>query len=126
MKKQGNKKRMWGLPKWGLAVLILLVLSTSVTTAIVIKTLSVEQIDVFGGNIQGTSFNITEMTSKLKGKNKVIIDMVIQNTDLANAHSADIEVQLTDNDGSLLIESAATTGVSELNPQFFCGASKFL
>ena len=108
--KKQTKRKLFGLPKWGLAIILLLALTTSGATAIAIKTLSVEQIDVFGGSIQGTSFNVTETASKLKGKNKVVIDMTVQNTDPANTHSATIEIQLVDNTGNLLIENSMLTG----------------
>lgn len=101
-----NIKR--SIPLW---LVVALLFSSIVITAsaLTIKTLLVEKINVWGGMIQDTQFNVVSLETKIKGPNKIEIILTIKNDD-SSPHSAIVTVQLLDNGNNIIQEETKGTG----------------
>lgn len=88
------------IPLW--LVLFLIFSSVSVTIfAFTITALSIQKINLFGGQYQDTSFSITATDTRFKGKNKIVITVDVKNTDV-EIHSCTVTIQLLDNSGNII------------------------
>ncbi len=96
------------VPAW---LVIVLVLSAVVgtTLALTIKALTIEKINIWGGQIQDTNFDIIEIDTKIKGPNKIDISITLRNTDAAT-HSARVTLQLLDDNDNVIVEATQLTG----------------
>ena len=110
--KSKNKRRR-GLPI-PIVLIVLLGTNVAIVAALTIYALTVQKINLFGGQYQDTQFSITSWDTKIKGKNKVTVDVTVKNTD-SSAHVADVTVQLLDSSGNIIniggdMESTQSTG----------------
>jgi hypothetical protein len=94
-------------PLW-LLLLILLVFSvvTGFALAVLIK---VERIGIWQGVVESPRFVVTEISTTIKGLNRVDVKVVLKNTD-TNTHSANVTVQLLDSNGDVVVEAFQLTG----------------
>lgn len=97
-------------PVW--AILVVVILCSSGVAALVIYSVGVERISIWGGEIQDSRFSITELTTKIKGPNRVDISIVIRNDD-TSPRSATVAVNLLYENGDPIIDAART--VENLN-----------
>lgn len=106
MKKQKNKSTLKrSAPLW--AILVVVVLCSGGVAALIIHSIGVERISIWGGEIQDSRFSITELTTKIKGPNRVDISIVIRNDD-TSPHSATVAVNLLRGNGDPIIDAART------------------
>ena len=96
------------VPLW-LVILLLLVSTGSTAAALLINTFN-EKISIYSGQVQDSDFQITALETKIKGRNRVDVSLTLKNGDSANAHSADVTVQLLDSNGDVLLEQTENTG----------------
>ena len=97
--------------KFVIPLLVISVLVLGTVTALTITSLTAERINLFGGSVQDTDFTVTNLETQFKGKNIILIDIILTNTDVTNGHSGNLTVQLLDVSGDLLIEHSVLTGV---------------
>jgi hypothetical protein len=96
------------VPVW--VAVLLMVLAICVTAyALTIRALQIEKINVWGGQIQDTNFDVTGIDTKFKGPNKVEVTLTLKNLDTA-AHSATVTLQLLDSNGNVIVEDTQQTG----------------
>jgi hypothetical protein len=94
-------------PAW-LVVLLAAIAASSLTYAILVST-RVEKIGVWQGVIETPHFTLVELSTAIKGLNRIDVTIVVKNTDTI-AHSANITVQLLDADGEVILEDYELTG----------------
>jgi hypothetical protein len=94
-------------PVW-LVVLLAAIAASSLTYAILVST-RVERIGVWQGVIETPHFTLVELSTTIKGLNRIDVAVVVKNTDTV-AHSANITVQLLDADGEVILEAYELTG----------------
>ena len=102
--------RLWKrrIPLW-LTTVIMVASIVSTAAALTIYMLTIEEIDLWGGQYQHTKFTVTSFETKIKGKNKVEITLTLKNTG-SQTHSATVTMQLLESNGDVILESEANTG----------------
>jgi len=85
------------VPLW----LVLIVMISGVAVAITVYGLTAEKISLFKGGVTGSDFVVECVVTKTKGLNKIVIKVVIKNTDTAT-HSANVTVSLLGENGDIL------------------------
>jgi hypothetical protein len=71
--------------------------------------MQIEKINIWGGQIQDTNFDVTGIDTKVKGPNKIEITLTLKNLD-TTAHSATVTLQLLDSNGNVIVENTQQTG----------------
>ncbi|MHA1268088.1 MAG: SLAP domain-containing protein [Candidatus Helarchaeota archaeon] len=94
------------VPIW-IVALLLAASVVSTAAALTIRTLQIERINIWSGQIQDTDFTITGIETKMKGKHQIEISLTIKNNDESNKHTAKIAVQLLDSDGEVVVDGTA-------------------
>jgi len=94
-------------PLW-LLLLILLVFSTTIGVALTVL-VRIERIGLWQGVVESPHFVVTELSTTIKGLNRVDVRVVLKNTD-SNTHSANVTVQLLDPSGDVIAEQWVLTG----------------
>ena len=94
------------VPIW-IVALLLAASVVSTAAALTIRTLQIERINIWSGQIQDTDFTITGIETKMKGKHRIEISLTIKNNDESNKHTAKIAVQLLDSDGEVVVDGTA-------------------
>jgi hypothetical protein len=89
-----------------LLILIVFSMVTGFALAVLIK---VERIGLWQGVVESPHFMVTEISTTIKGINRVDVKVVLRNTD-TNTHSANVTVQLLDADGDVVAEQWVLTG----------------
>ena len=106
MRKQKDKSVLKrSAPLW--AILVVIILCSGGVAALVIYSVGVERISIWGGEIQDSRFSITSLTTKIKGPNRVDISLVIRNNDIS-PHSATVAVNLLRENSDLIIDATQT------------------
>jgi hypothetical protein len=70
---------------------------------------SVERIGLWQGFVASPHFTVTELSTTIRGLNRVDARVTLRNTD-ANTHSANVTVQLLDTNGDVVAEQWVLTG----------------
>ena len=78
-------------------------------SALTIKAMMIEKINVWGSTIQDTQFSIVVIDTKIKGPNKIEITLTLKNDD-SSTHTATVTVQLLDNNDEIILEETKGTG----------------
>jgi hypothetical protein len=94
-------------PLW-LLLLILLVSSIVAGYALIVL-VRVERIGLWQGVVESPHFVVTELSTTIKGLNRVDIKVVLKNID-TNTHSANVTVQLLDSNSDVVAEAFKLTG----------------
>jgi hypothetical protein len=94
-------------PLW-LLLLLLLVFSVAIGVALTVL-IKVERIGLWQGVVEAPHFTVTELSTTIKGLNRVDVRVALKNTD-ANTHSANVTVQLLDSNGDVVAEQWVLTG----------------
>jgi len=94
------------VPIW-IVALLLAASVVSTAAALTIRTLQIERINIWSGQIQDTDFTITGIETKMKGKHRIEISLTIKNNDESNKHTAKITVQLLDSNGEVVVDGTA-------------------
>lgn len=94
-------------PLWMLLVLLLVF---SVATGFALTVLvRVERIGLWQGFVEPPRFVVTELSTSVKGLNRVDVKVVLKNID-TNVRSANVTVQLLGADGDVVAEQWVLTG----------------
>lgn len=78
--------------------------------ALTLSSLETQNITLFGSQTQDSKFNIKSYDTKVKGKQKVDVDLTVHNTDTSNTHRANVTVQLLNATDAVLTEKTKDTG----------------
>lgn len=106
MKKIKNMLRKC-TPLW---LLLLLLLVFSVATGVALTVLiKVERIGLWQGVVESPHFVVTELSTTIKGLNRVDVKVALKNTD-TNIHRANVTVQLLDSNEDAIAEQWVLTG----------------
>lgn len=89
-------------PLW--AILVTAVLCSGSVAALMLYSIGVENISIWGGEIQDSKFIVVDLTTKIKGPNRVDISLTIRNTD-TETHSATVTVSLLYENGDMIIDN---------------------
>jgi len=87
------------VPLW-LMLLLLIATSVGITFALEYEALTIQKINLFGGQYQSTQFTIAGWETKIKGKNKVEITVSVRNTG-ATANMT-LDIQLLNSSGDII------------------------
>lgn len=78
--------------------------------ALTLTSLETQNITLFGSQSDDSNFNIQSYDTKVKGKQKVDVDLTVHNTDTSNAHRANVTVQVLNATDAVLAEATKDTG----------------
>jgi len=95
------------VPLW-LVILLILVFSVASGVALTIL-MRVERIGLWQGVVESPHFVVTELSTTIRGLNRVDVKVVLKNTDV-NTHNANVTVQLLDANGDVVAEQWILTG----------------
>ncbi len=84
--------------------------SAGVAAGLSMTTLDIEKISLFDSQTADSDFSITSYDTTVTGADSVDVAVTLDNTDTANAHEADVTVQLVDSNGEVIAESTQQTG----------------
>ena len=98
------------VPIWLTIVIIVVLLMTSVA-GMQIYALTIEHVSLFGGQIQSSEFTIVSEQTSFHGPNKIVVKLILSNTDPTNAHSANVTVFLLNSAGNTLYNESYLTGI---------------
>jgi hypothetical protein len=87
---------------------MVLLLMAVVAGAIAVQVV-VERVGLWRGVVVAPHFTVVELSTTVKGLNRVDVKVTLKNTDTA-VHSANVTVQLLDKDGEVIAEQYALTG----------------
>jgi hypothetical protein len=98
------------VPLWlALALALAVALPVSVAVALTINSIT-EKLGLWQSTFADTSFTIQSFSLRPRGPNRVDVQLTLGNTDTANAHSADVTVQLLDASGNVIADQTQSTG----------------
>ncbi len=98
------------VPLWlALALALAVSIPVSVAIALTINTVT-ERISLWQSTFPDTSFTLQSFRLNPKGANRVEVQITLRNTDTANAHTADVTVQLLNASGDVIAEQTQSTG----------------
>lgn len=78
--------------------------------ALTLTSLDTQQISLFDSQTADSNFNIQSYDTKVKGKEKVDVDLTLKNTDTNASHRANVTVELLDASGTTLDNATKATG----------------
>jgi len=90
-------------PLW-LVLLVVAAVAGAITVQVV-----VERVGLWRGIVVAPHFTLVELSTTIKGLNRVDVRVTLRNTDTA-VHSANVTVQLLDKDGEVVAEQYQLTG----------------
>jgi len=93
------------IPLW--IVVLCFIFSISSALALTINSLDAIRVSLWN---EDTDFSITDYNVKHRGPDKVEVYVELTNTDSENAHSGNVNVQLLDSNGEILLEENEDTG----------------
>jgi hypothetical protein len=94
-------------PLW---LLLLILIVFSVVTGFALTVLvRVERIGLWQGVVESPHFVVTEISTTIKGLNRIDIKVVLKNMD-TDTHRANVTVQLLDSNGDVIAEQWVLTG----------------
>ena len=96
------------IPLW--IVILCFMFSISSSVALTINSLDTITVGIWESRVENTEFSITDYNVKHKGPKKVEVYLEITNTDSENAHTANVTIQLLDENEDVLIEETKDTG----------------
>jgi len=88
------------VPLWLVLLLLMCVVGSALALTIVT---SVERIGLWQGFVASPHFTVTEISTTIRGLNRVDVKVTIKNID-TNTRSANVTVQLLDTDGDAVAE----------------------
>jgi len=94
------------VPLWLVLLLLICVVGSALALTIVT---SVERIGLWQRFVASPHFTVTELSTTIKGLNRVDVKVALRNTDTAT-HSANVTVQLLDTNGDVVAEAFQLTG----------------
>jgi len=98
------------VPLWlALSLALAVSIPVSVAIALTINTVT-EKLSLWQSSFEDTSFTLQSFRLNPRGPNRVDVQLTLRNTDAANAHSADVTVQLLDASGNIVAEQTQSTG----------------
>ncbi len=95
------------IPLW--IVILCFMFSISSSVALTINSLDSITVGIWESRVENTEFSITDYNVKHKGPKKIEIYLEITNTDSENAHTANVTIQLLDENEDVLIEETKDT-----------------
>ena len=96
------------IPLW--IVILCFMFSISSALALTINSLNSITVGIWESRVENTEFSITDYNVKHKGPKKVEVYLEITNTDSENTHTANVTVQLLDENEDILLEETKDTG----------------
>jgi hypothetical protein len=98
------------VPLWlALALALAVSIPVSVAIALTINT-TTERISLWQASLPDTQFTLQAFNLNPKGPNRVDVRLTLKNMDTANAHSAEVTVQILDSSKNVIDEKTESTG----------------
>ena len=107
MSKQKIFKR--SIPIW-LVVVLVLVAGVGTSAAMTIGLIPPVHISLFQSQQSASNFNVLSENNQFQGPNKLTVKLTLQNTDVANPHSANVTISILDSSGNELYAEFQLTG----------------
>jgi hypothetical protein len=87
---------------------VVLLVVAAVAGAVAVQVV-VERVGLWRGVVVAPHFTVTELSTTIRGLNRVDVKVTLKNTDTA-VHTANVTVQLLDKDGEVIAELYQLTG----------------